>query len=490
MAICLAIFIGGTAWFFWPEGRPRQEEKPASDQRFASQDASAKEKRTAAPGKQDLPKKPASNLQDSFLDTFEAQDGSTDTTSTSAVAGNAELEKQFAQLVAIQDVHQAVQAQAAAWSKKVSAAEYQKAKEELERVQAQLDKILPALDKEIARARKARPNDPVPEWLTAELLIYIGSEPELIFPHLERALKQGLDRPRLLASLARVEIEANQPAKALETATKALEKDQQDRYVWKAFSLAAFNLERYTEVSRKLSWAFPSSMPEWAKALQHDAQTGAERLHADLKLSAAGKEELPRVKFVVEHRRFARGAKGAGGGAGAIESTGRAEFILELYEDQAPIAVANFIHLVENKLYDGTRFYLAESATLVAGGDPKSKTGDPLEDGTGGPGYAIPDEYQLPNARKHFRGSISMVNIGPNTAGSQFFITLAPRPEMDGRFTVFGRVIEGIGAVDAISRGRTNPDVGRYGQIIPGDLLVRAEVLRKRKHEYKVIKAE
>jgi cyclophilin family peptidyl-prolyl cis-trans isomerase len=83
-----------------------------------------------------------------------------------------------------------------------------------------------------------------------------------------------------------------------------------------------------------------------------------------------------------------------------------------------------------------------------------------------------------------------MVNTGPHSAGSQFFITLVPKHEMDGLFTVFGRVIKGIDVVDSITRGRTNPQVGRFGQIIPGDLLVHAVVLRKRPHAYPVTKEQ
>ena len=95
-----------------------------------------------------------------------------------------------------------------------------------------------------------------------------------------------------------------------------------------------------------------------------------------------------------------------------VETTGKGEVVLELFEDQAPAAVANFISLVTAKTYDGTRFYLSEAASLVAGGDPKSKTGDPSEDGTGGPGYFIPDEFKRADARGHFRGSIGMINNG------------------------------------------------------------------------------
>jgi peptidyl-prolyl cis-trans isomerase A (cyclophilin A) len=126
----------------------------------------------------------------------------------------------------------------------------------------------------------------------------------------------------------------------------------------------------------------------------------------------------------------------------------------------------------------------------VAGGCPLTKNADPADDGSGGPGYTIPDEFLSPKARRHFRGSLGMVNSGQaNSAGSRFYITLLPLPTMDGRFTVFGRVIKGQDTVEHITQGRTHPSVGPFGRIIPGDKIVRAEVVRKRAHEYRVIKA-
>ena len=195
---------------------------------------------------------------------------------------------------------------------------------------------------------------------------------------------------------------------------------------------------------------------------------------------------LPRVRLTIEHRRFPPGPGASR--LSTVESTGREEVVLELFEDQAPATVANFLYLVSQKFYDGTKFHLAAPATLVTGGDPNTKNDDPSDDGTGTPGYAIPDEFQAPGARQHFRGSLSLVNTGPHTAGCQFFITLTPQPEMNGHFTVFGRVIEGQDAVDRITRGRTTREIRQPGKIIPGDVLVKAEILRKRDHEYKVIR--
>jgi cyclophilin family peptidyl-prolyl cis-trans isomerase len=125
----------------------------------------------------------------------------------------------------------------------------------------------------------------------------------------------------------------------------------------------------------------------------------------------------------------------------------------------------------------------------VAGGDPESKKEDTEDDGSGGPGYTIPNESGSPRARRHFRGSLTMFNADtPERVGSQLMITLCSQPRMDGHFAVFGRVLKGQKVVDAITVGRTTKNVGKFGRVIPGDLLFKAEVIRKRPHEYKVIK--
>ena len=114
---------------------------------------------------------------------------------------------------------------------------------------------------------------------------------------------------------------------------------------------------------------------------------------------------------------------------------------------------------------------------MVVGGDPNTKNDDPSDDGTGGPGYVIADEFRVPDAHLHFRGSVAMVESAANTAGSQFFIELVPHPEMNHHLTVFGRVVDGQDGIDRITPGRTNMRFGRFGKSIPGDLLVRARVV-------------
>src|SRR5262249_24060514 len=125
--------------------------------------------------------------------------------------------------------------------------------------------------------------------------------------------------------------------------------------------------------------------------------------------------------------------------------TSRGEIKIELYEDVAPNTVANFISLVEKGFYDGNKFHRVLDGFMAQGGDP---TGT----GTGGPGYKIRCECYQRKRKKHLRGVVSMAHAGKNTGGSQFFIMFARKPELDGKHTVFGHVIEGMGAADRFTR--------------------------------------
>ncbi|MDR0336996.1 MAG: peptidylprolyl isomerase [Planctomycetaceae bacterium] len=160
--------------------------------------------------------------------------------------------------------------------------------------------------------------------------------------------------------------------------------------------------------------------------------------------------------------------------------TTKGTIVIELFENEAPNTVANFISLVEKGFYNGTVFHRVLPQFMAQGGDP---TGT----GRGGPGYAFNDECgsKFPNARKHFRGSLSMANAGPNTNGSQFFLTFVPTYFLDGRHTVFGRVVEGIEVLAEIQR----VDPQDEDSIIPVlDKIEEAKVLNKREHPYEPVK--
>lgn len=121
---------------------------------------------------------------------------------------------------------------------------------------------------------------------------------------------------------------------------------------------------------------------------------------------------------------------------------------IELFPDVAPKTVENFVKLVESGFYNGTKFHRVIKDFMIQGGDPNSKDDDWANDGTGGPGYAFEDEI---NTHKLVRGVLAMANSGPNTNGSQFFIVTAEStPWLDGKHTVFGRVVEGMDIVSRI----------------------------------------
>ena len=118
---------------------------------------------------------------------------------------------------------------------------------------------------------------------------------------------------------------------------------------------------------------------------------------------------------------------------------------LELNPEYAPKTVNNFVFLVREGYYDGIKFHRVITDFVIQGGDP---TGT----GAGGPGYKFEDEVRG-NPLKHETNSISMANACPNTNGSQFFITHSPQPHLDGKHTVFGKVVSGADVVDSIRQG-------------------------------------
>lgn len=126
-------------------------------------------------------------------------------------------------------------------------------------------------------------------------------------------------------------------------------------------------------------------------------------------------------------------------------ATTRGDMDLELYPIHAPVTVNNFVFLAREGFYDGVLFHRVISDFMI-------QTGDPTGTGTGGPGYRFEDET-VGNPLVHETGVISMANAGPNTNGSQFFITHSPQPHLDGRHTVFGKVVRGQDVVDAIRQG-------------------------------------
>ncbi len=125
-------------------------------------------------------------------------------------------------------------------------------------------------------------------------------------------------------------------------------------------------------------------------------------------------------------------------------TTNLGSFDAEIFEDKAPVTAKNFLDLAQKGFYDGTIFHRVIDGFMIQGGDP---TGT----GRGGPGYSIKDEFS-PNLRHDDEGILSMANAGPNTGGSQFFVTLAATPWLDRKHAIFGKVSNGMDTVRKIGK--------------------------------------
>jgi len=137
--------------------------------------------------------------------------------------------------------------------------------------------------------------------------------------------------------------------------------------------------------------------------------------------------------------------------------TSMGNFKAELFDDKTPITAGNFVQLAQQGFYDGTKFHRVIKNFMIQGGDPLTKDDSKQAYwGTGGPGYEIPDEFG--EGLKHDTvGMLSMANSGPNTGGSQFFITVFPTPHLDGKHAIFGKIVEGYDVVEKISKVKTVP---------------------------------
>lgn len=220
--------------------------------------------------------------------------------------------------------------------------------------------------------------------------------------------------------------------------------------------IAAFCTSNFTEAQEYLEIAEASATidgvgNEYLKEIKKNKYQEKWDHELEVRAKEAEADDLPRVKF----------------------HTTKGDIVLELFENEAPNTVANFINLVEKGFYSDVAFHRVLPAFMAQGGDPQG-------DGTGGPGYCIPCECFEPNHRLHFRGSLSMAKQERrDTGGSQFFLNFKPTMHLDGKHTVFGRVIEGLEVLNALQRR----DPTMAGQPDP-DKIIEATVLRKREHDY------
>jgi cyclophilin family peptidyl-prolyl cis-trans isomerase len=178
---------------------------------------------------------------------------------------------------------------------------------------------------------------------------------------------------------------------------------------------------------------------------------------SEIRAAEAKADDLPRVKL----------------------TTTKGEITLELFENEAPQSVANFLSLVKQGYYNGSPFHRVIPKFMAQGGSKN-------DDGTGELGYTIRDESAKPNHRIHFRGSLSMARLANNrdSGGSQFFLTFVPTPHLNGAHTVFGRVIDGMEVLADLERREPSDDPAVNAALPKPDRILKAEVLRDRGHEY------
>jgi cyclophilin family peptidyl-prolyl cis-trans isomerase len=182
-----------------------------------------------------------------------------------------------------------------------------------------------------------------------------------------------------------------------------------------------------------------------------DEYRGLWTKEAEVRATEAKADDLPRVKL----------------------TTTKGEITIELFENEAPQSVANFLTLVKQGFYNGSPFHRVLPMFMAQGGAKD-------DDGQGGPGYTIRCECYRPGYRRHFRGTLSMAHAGRDTGNSQFFLTFVPTPHLNGRHTAFGRVIEGMDVLADLQR--RSPQHERNPPA--ADRILKAEVVRDRGHEY------
>jgi cyclophilin family peptidyl-prolyl cis-trans isomerase len=264
---------------------------------------------------------------------------------------------------------------------------------------------------------------------------------------------------RLLIGLVAYEFRRDDYEKALRLA-KLLESHGCDEAVlYDIAGSAAFHADDYSTAESYLTRAQKAGkLGTTGRQLLAElpAQKQAWEKEQEIRAKEAAADDLPRVKL----------------------ETSKGTMLVELYENEAPETVGNFVNLVEKGFYDGLTFHRVLPGFMAQGGDPEGTGG-------GGPGYEIYCECDEENYRKHFRGTLSMAHAGKDTGGSQFFLTFKPTTHLNGKHTAFGRVIEGVDVLAKLQR--IDPDNPR-GEL--PDKIVKAEVVRKRDHAYKPTKVK
>jgi cyclophilin family peptidyl-prolyl cis-trans isomerase len=334
-------------------------------------------------------------------------------------------------------------------------AEYQAVAQKAEALKQELTKNLKDLAAKAAEDLKKKPDDMDLLDTRVNVLLMLG-ETDQAKPDAKRVVELAPTRNDAVLRYARLLYITNQYDEAVKVVETLLARDKDHVEAQLIRGICLFAVNRFEESAKALDELLKGAgkktpeetetAKEYLKVSQEHA--GFFKTEMELRDKEKKSDDLPRAKL----------------------TTSRGAIVVELFENEAPNTVANFIDLAEKKFFDGTKFHRVVSNFMIQGGDPNTKDADPTNDGHGGPGYTFADEMPEGKFRRHFRGTLSMAHAGPNTNGSQFFITHLPAHWLNGAHTVFGRVLDGQEVVDAIK---------------PGDLLEKVEILRKRQHEYK-----
>lgn len=236
---------------------------------------------------------------------------------------------------------------------------------------------------------------------------------------------------------------------ALRECDELIRMGMREQPIFEIAAFAAFNSNNfaYSESAiasaEKLAAAALNRAKEQGKSQAVINKEGIGQVHPGL---ADLKKNLPYYKNAWAKEKTLRQASVLAKDCPKVKLTTTAgDMVIELFPKEAPNTVANFLELVNKGFYNGLTFHRVMQAFMAQGGDPKGN-------GTGGPGYYIPCEVDNPNARIHFRGTLSMAHAGKDTGGSQFFITFVPTKWLDGKHTVFGRVETGLDVLAKIVR--------------------------------------
>jgi len=256
---------------------------------------------------------------------------------------------------------------------------------------------------------------------------------------------------KALARLINDDVRRDDYETALKLARPMIDHNTANKEVYNSAGVAAYGSDDFINAEKWLTIAKDAGKLDRAGQIcLGDAAEAQARFSIEQKLREKEKkaDNLPRVKL----------------------ETNRGVIIVELFENEAPETVGNFVSLVEKGFYNGLTFHRVIGGFMAQGGDPNGV-------GSGGPGYQIYCECEKPLHREHFRGTLSMAHAGKDTGGSQFFLTFVPTTHLDGKHTVFGRVVDGMDVLAKIQRTEG----------IPGatpDKIIKATVISKRNHKY------